>query len=355
MDIKDLFEKIIDNDDIIKILKELNVHHIVDKGDYITCGQPTGDNPSSIIVYKDNLWVNAYTRDIRDKGGYSNLVSLVSYINKTYYTQSIKWICDVCGYEYYEKPIEKTGMLKFLDYIEKECQNDVIEEDEKSYLEPIDENILKYYGKYSNQLFLEDGIDMPTQRSFEVGYDLATHSITIPIRDELGTLVGVKARLFKREVEPYENKYYYLMPCAKSKVLYGLHKTMPYIQRSKKVYVVESEKSVMKLWCNNIRNTVSISGHSLSKTQVKKLIQLGVEEIVFVFDQDVARLENGRVDLEWYIKEASYFLECQKVYAMIDVDNSILKKKESPVDNLEKFKLLESSKILLNESEEDKN
>ena len=349
MKTKDLFKKIIKNNDVIKILENLGMHNIRDKGDYISCGQPDGDNPSSVIVYKDNLWVTAYTRDIADKYGNTNIISLVSFIRNSYFSQSKKWICDLCEYDYYEEPSKKTDMLKFLDYIYSERKSETVNEDEVMYLKPVSEDVLQYYGTYSNRLFISDGISVEAQYDFEIGYDLETHAITIPIRDELGTLVGVKARIFKDywEIEDWESKYFYIVPCAKSRVLYGLHKTMPYITRSRSAYIVESEKSVIKLWGLGVRNVVSIGGHQLSKTHVKKIVQLGVDDIFLCFDEDVSRNDSGKVDLEWYKNVASKFLPCQNVYGLIDLDGSILKPKDSPVDNMDNFYKLNERKIIL--------
>jgi DNA primase len=348
MKVRDLFQKIIDDEKIIDVLEELEMHHISDKGNYITCGYPTGDNPKSVTVYKDNLWVNSYTRDIADDYGYTNIISLVSYIKDFYFTKSIKWICDICGYNYYESPKEKVGMLKFLDevYSNKSVNKS---DDEVEYLKPIDEYLLKYYGNYCNMLFKKDNIDFQTQTDFELGYDLKTHSVTIPIRDELSTLVGVKARLYKEknDIKPWDNKYFYIVPCAKSKVLYGLHKTMPYIKRVKSVYVVESEKAVMQLWSQGIRNVVAIGCKKPSRTQVKKIVQLGVNDIILCFDEDVGRQEDGSINMAEYTKVSSMFLPCQNVYGMIDLKGNILDKKESPTDNMEKFLKLDSTKILI--------
>ena len=111
--------------------------------------------------------------------------------------------------------------------------------------------------------------------------------------------------------------------------------------------MVESEKSVLKLWSNGIRNVVAIGGHELSKTQVEKLIRLEVDEIIICYDEDVFRNENGKVNKKEYLNEARKFIEQQKVSAMVDVNGDILDKKESPADNLDKFKkMLEDRKVL---------
>jgi len=348
MEVKELFSKIIKNNDIRKILENLKMHHIDDKGDYYTCGFPDGDNTKSVVIYKDNLWVNAYTRDVSDKYGYTNIISLVTFIKGLYFSKSIKWICDTCSYNYYEEPKSKTEMLKFLDYIYNEKSgNDKKTEDEVTYLKPIDEDILKYYGLYSNRLFLKDNIDLQTQFDFGLGYDLETHSITIPVRDELDTLVGVKARLYKEsyELENWESKYFYLIPCAKSKILYGLNKTMPYIKREGFAIVGESEKAVLQLWSYGIKNVVAIGSHTISKYQAKKLTYLGVD-IVLAYDQDVMFDENGKFNKKFYNKECEKFLDNQTIYCLVDEDG-ILKEKESPTDCYDKFKILYENRRIL--------
>jgi DNA primase len=347
MEVKDLFKKIIKNNNTEKILKNLGMHHIEEKDEYFTCGFPDGDNTKSAVIYKDNLWVNAYTRDISDKCGYTNIISLVSFIKQLYFTKSIKWICDICSYNYYEEPKNKTKMIKFLEYIyEQKNNSNKNDEDKIINLKPINENILQYYGTYSNKLFLIDNIDLQTQIDFGLGYDLETHSITIPIRDELDTLVGVKARLYKtsNELEKWENKYFYLVPCAKSKILYGLNKTMPYIKRKGFVIVCESEKGVMQLWSYGIRNVISIGSHTLSKYQVKKLTHLGVD-IVLAYDQDVM-FKDEKFNKEFYEKECNKFLNNQIIYCLVD-ENEILTEKESPTDKKDNFLILLENKRIL--------
>ena len=108
----------------------------------------------------------------------------------------------------------------------EDMDSNISEEKEKP-LQPISEKILSYYKPYVNDLFYEDHINYETQREFEIGFDEETNRYTIPIRSELGDLVGVKARYFDRKVPDGMNKYIYLEPCAKSKIIYRLYKTLP--------------------------------------------------------------------------------------------------------------------------------
>ncbi len=343
MDAQDLKEKIILDEKIPDILEKLGMGHIKETREYFTCSMPDGDNPKSTVVYKDSLHVDAYTRNIKDAYGGSDIISLVSFVNDTYFTESIKWLCDVCGYNFYGKQADESPLSQWVKNMWKVAKDGSQDEDDK--LEPIDEKVLDYFGRYGNPLFYNDGIDYETQWEFGLGYDLNFHMITIPFFDELSTLVGIKGRLFKEHIDEWESKYLYIQPCAKTKVLYGLHKTKPYILKENEVIVCESEKAVMQLWTLGVKNAVAISGHILSDTQAKKLTHLGVK-IVLAYDQGAEIGKEGKVDKNYYRNEFDKFLENQEVYCIYDKSRKILNEKESPSDNPEKwFKLYDNYKF----------
>lgn len=183
---------------------------------------------------------------------------------------------------------------------------------ELTMVKPIPAVILNYYTKAANPLFFADNISYQTQKEFELGYDPQTNHITIPIRDELGTLVGVKGRLFGTPQEG-EPKYTYLEPCAKGRILYGLYKTLPYIKSNQKVYVGEAEKSVMQMWSMGVQNCVATGGKTISGAQVEMLTRLCVP-IVFLFDKDVLPEELESL--------SNRFIAGTAVYAAIDTKDA---------------------------------
>lgn len=302
---------------IVKILNELGCHHIKEWKKYVTAALPDGDNPTSINVYKDTLITLVHTRsDFPDK---ADIITLVEYINGMYFSHAIKWICDVCGYDYYFKikDVEIDPCVQFLKDIEPGSLTWVEDENLIKY----NESILREFILKPNKWFLEDNISIITQKEFEIGFDLSDYRITIPIRDELGSLVGVKGRTVLNYEQLGIPKYIYLYPTAKTKVLYGLYKSLPYIQQEKKVIVYEAEKSVMQSWSYGIKNCVAVSGKDLSLTQVLKLEKLGVD-IILAFDKGVSKQD---------IKEQTKKFMLSNVYVIWDKDG-ILKDKESPSD-----------------------
>ena len=331
MDIQNLKQYILDNDKIPLILESLECHAIQKNSNYYSCANSDGDNRTAISVYcNESLITLDYTRDIPSINGNSDIFSLVQFCKNCSFFDAVKFVCNAIGIDYYyDFDEELPQSIKFTKMFLNMDKGDN-SEDEDIPVKPISEHILSYYKPYVNDLFKIDGIDYETQNEFEIGYDQFFNRITIPIRDELGNLCGVKGRLFKKELDKDDEKYLYIERCSKSRILYGLYKTYQYIQHKKQVFVSEAEKGVMQLYSYGYRNCVATSGSKISKHQVEMLTRLNVD-VIFCYDKDVTETENKEIG-DRFIKEIP-------VYALIDKDN-ILKEKESPMDKKENFEYL---------------
>lgn len=325
METKELKSYIYEHKYVEQILESVGCHSIKYhlSGDYYSAANPDGDNKNAIIVY-NNRFLNAinFTRQIDTNGRFLDLIDIVSYILGINFIKSVQVIANEIGLSYYhdftaDEP-ESFRILKMLD----DMSNNIHDSDEKP-LKPINEKILSYYKPYVNELFLEDGIDYRTQHDFEIGFDEQTNRYTIPIRSEIGDLVGVKGRYFYRDVPEDVNKYVYLEPCSKSRILFGLNKTLPYIRNSGRVYVGESEKFTMQCWSMGYRNATSTGGKTISGTQADLLVRLGTD-IVLCFDKDVEKTEIELI--------ANRFPDNIPIYYMYDEDG-LLEGHESPTDH----------------------
>lgn len=336
MDIESLKENILENDLIPVVLEEVGCHHIRHKDGFYQCANPDGDNTTAVCVYENtNLTTINYTRDITNGRKGSDLISLVEFYKNETFPHAIKWICDVLDIDYYSNPEDELPeSLKLTKMLLDLQENDNVEEEEKP-LKPISERILSYYKPYVNNMFLEDNVGYDTQSEFEIGYDEESNRITIPIRDDLGNLVGVKARYFYRKVPEDTMKFIYLEKCARSQILYGLYKTINFIKQKKRVFVVEAEKGVQQLWDAGYQESVATGGKKITQCQINKLTRLCVP-IIFVFDKDVEKEELDSI--------AKRFIDEVEIYALIDKDD-ILSEKESPTDNIEKFEQLLNKNI----------
>ena len=332
MDIEILKEHILENNFIPTILEELGCHHIRKKDGYFQCANPDGDNTTAVCVYENtSLTTINYTRDISNgKNIHTDLISLVEFYKNETFPYAVKWICDVLDIDYYSnldedlpKSLQLTKMLVEMQSVDTEAETE-------KPLKPIPEKILSYFKPYVNDMFCEDGVGYDTQVEFEIGYDEFTNRITIPIRDDLGNLVGVKARYFYRQVPEDEQKFIYIEKCARSQILYGLYKTINFIKKAQRVFVVEAEKGVQQLYDKGYFEAVATGGSKISKNQIDKLTRLCVP-IIFVFDKDITKEELDNI--------ASRFIDGTEVYALIDTIG-ILNEKESPTDDISKFEQL---------------
>lgn len=150
-------------------------------------------------------------------------------------------------------------------------------------LRTYDDSILDQYLKYSNLMFLNDGISLAAQKFWDIRYSVMDNRIIIPIRNEYSDLVGAKGRLngVPNDDEP---KYIYSIPVMSSQLLYGYSENYQYLYGND-IIVVESEKSVMQAWDFGVRNIVALGSNSLSEKQVKLLLQLQPKRIIIAMDE----------------------------------------------------------------------
>lgn len=341
MDIRELKEEILNRDLIPDILEGLGCHRIQDRGEYVSCANKDGDNPRAIVVYKNEyISCTNYTRQIVKGNRSADIFDLISYVQDCSFAEAMKFVCGLAGLDYYGEAQDVPESLQILKLLKSMSTSD--DEEDDIPVKPISEKILSYYIDAGNILFEDDGISLETQKNFEIKFDPQTNSVCIPIRDELGNLIAVKARRFKYspsvpiaarrfpdELQEDESKYFFIEPGPKSQILFGLHKNAKAIQRQGVVYVGESEKFVMQLYDMGYYG-VSTGGSKVSKRQVEMLTRLGVQ-IVFCFDEDIKEDTLQTI--------AATFMNGVPVYAILDKED-ILNEKESPSDCPGKFKYL---------------
>lgn len=318
-----------------QVLESIGCHNITKHGhDYLTCGNKDGDNKNAITLYlNENLTVVNYTRSISKTKRTTDLIDLVMFNENLTFPEALKFVCNEIGLDYYDSEIEEIPeslqLIKEFDKLKTENA------DEDNYpMKPIDEKILSYYINAGNKLWEDEGISLETQHEWEIGYDPQTNYITIPIRDELGALVGIKARYFGVPDE-YHTKFTALENYSKSRILYGYWQNRLFIKNSRKVIVVESEKSVLKLAEIGVRNVIATGGKTISKQQVEMIVRTGCSPVI-AFDKDCDEDQLEHI--------ANLFVDGVSVYAVIDKDN-LLDEKESPMDRFDIWTILSENNV----------
>lgn len=159
-----------------------------------------------------------------------------------------------------------------------------------------DESVLDEYLKVPNVRFQRDHISLETQMEFGIGYSLETDRITIPIRDQHGSIIGVKGRRNYETDNMDDPKYLYLIPCQMSKTLFG-YSTNYSSMYGGTVMIFESEKSVLQCASYGYHNAVALGSNSLSEYQAKMILSLNPQKVIFMLDNDLP-LENTKRNID---------------------------------------------------------
>lgn len=330
-DIGIIKQEILDTGSIHKILDDLGCENIRKISNRFEAQLPdnfNSNNNRSVQVYENEH----LTSVIRSRGVKGDIFTLVAYLitenndeqylNKQLHKSKIK-ILDILGWNNSQfkshDDVVHNGWLKEL----KEKRS---KEFDLSKIEPnpiLPETVLNEFIQIPHLLFYQDGISLETQREFEIGFDIFSERITIPIRDKKGNLIGVKARATKEEDE---NKYKYLPIYSyhKSREWFNLHRAMPFIIDSNSVICFESEKSCLKAFEFGCYNAVSQQGSDITKIQAEILKKTCPDlKIILAYDQDCSADDVKQM--------AKVFGDYNNLFSIIDV-KELLDDKMSPVD-----------------------
>lgn len=159
-----------------------------------------------------------------------------------------------------------------------------------------DESILDDYLKVPNVRFQRDHISLETQMEFGISYDVNTDRIVIPIRDQHGSLMGLKGRRNYETDNDDDPKYLYLVPCQMSKTLFGYSANYSSMYGGT-VMVFESEKSVLQCASYGYHNAVALGSNSLSEYQAKMILSLNPQKVIFMLDSDLP-LDNTKRNID---------------------------------------------------------
>lgn len=288
---------------------------------------PNGDNAKSIVIYIEskNYNTEVFTRGEFQGWQYKDIISLIQFLKDISFPKAIKYICGICGFDYYTDTQEEQtpAFINWLEFVESGHKS---ESEDKLQLIP--ESVLNQFVMLPVRKWLEQGISIQSQKDFEIGIDLFSERIILPIRDSTGELVGIKGRLLD-DTKIQDDKYIYLYPCSKSRLLYGLDKNYEHIKEKQEVLVLEAEKSVLKLHSMGYKNAVAIGGKTISETQAELLLRLSVP-ITIALDQDASEEE-----IQCNVEKLQYPISTAPIYVIKDRFGLLLNEKESPCDRAE--------------------
>ena len=271
--LKEIKKELLDNPEKLKeLLEYFNFYNVHIHQSYISFGRAQDTSKKSIVVRlekNDYLYVTDYARNIS-----KDLFSYISEQRLVDFKDIIGVVRNILGVDDFGLFNESRGIFGgFYEKIRKRSEYSV-----RTY----DESILDKYIPLANKRFVNDNISIAAQQFFGIRYDVESQGIVIPIHNQIGELIGAKVRC-NYEVQDGEMKYYYLIPCQASQTLYGYSQNYNYLTNNI-IYIYEAEKSIMQCFSYGIRNCVALGSGSISRKQVRMLLELNPKKIIFMHD-----------------------------------------------------------------------
>lgn len=304
-----------------------------------------GEGSYKLYYYSESKTFVSYTGDgamdifelVKRSKGYDSFFSAYQYVCKFFGFSKVE---EYRGFNY----DTETEFTSDWDILNKLSDYQMPENKENAETTILNSNLIEYFPIFYPIEWLKEGYSEETLDIFNIRIDPCGQKIIIPHYDINNNLIGIRGRSFDKLDLDKGMKYSpvwieeecYRHPL--NKHLYGLNICKEAIKKSKKVCIVEAEKSVLKSyqWYKDNSFTVATCGCSgLSEEQISLLMQLGVNQIIIAYDKENFISEN--VDTTQSYEEkilrlfqplTSYF----DIYVLFDY-TGVLNPKDSPFDH----------------------
>lgn len=172
--------------------------------------------------------------------------------------------------------------------------------------------------------WINEGISIDSMDKYKIGYYPLDDCTTIPVFDSEGELVGIRGRYWRpedieqgkyRPVTTLKTTYKF----ATGGVLYGLYQNLEAIRRTKTIWLVEGEKSVLKAdtWFKSDSVATALFGSSISRQQIKQMLELEVGKVVVMLDSDFQHI--GDQDYDNFLSKANKIAKALKPYFAVEI------------------------------------
>jgi len=199
--------------------------------------------------------------------------------------------------------------------------------------------VLDIYRKYYHASWVAEGISPEAMEKFNIKFDAYNNKIIIPHYNENNELIGIRGRSLNKE--DIENKRKYMPVRVENTIyshpvscnLYGLNHNLNTIKKMRKAFIVEGEKSVLKIesYYPNNNFSIAVCGNKISDFQ-KDLILQYVDEVIIGFDKSEEYMRRGNNEgIVNARKIAQRFSPYVQTFIIADKEN-LLDIKDAPVD-----------------------
>lgn len=337
MDYKEIIENLRD-DSVIELMKKLGCDRYINNETHIIfptiCHNVNAAEASmKLYYYKDTKLFVCYTE--------CGNLSIFNLLKHYYQSRHIE-------YDWY-KDIYKV-ILNCSNFKIPEFQIDAYESIKSKYeynkkvkeLSEYNPGVLDCFIKKYPVEWLNEGISCEAMDKYNILYSISQNKIIIPHYDVTGRLVGIRGRALDQWEIDNVGKYlpvkveqtFYKHPLSMN--LYGLNLNKDNIRRNGYCFVLEGEKSVMKLESFSRDNCgVAVCGSSFNKYQLNILLEhCQPKEIIICFDKEEKKGEDKYFyKLYNLCKKYSNYCNFSFIYDM----KNLLNLKDSPTDKGEEI------------------
>lgn len=291
----------ITDDDIIALMDSMGIPLVSANSQYMVfpsvCHHADWEHHSpKLWFYTDSqrfhCWVCQYDADI---------FGMVQKIRDCTFPQAVDYICSTLGMS-----VKELDIRQDVDNWQRDLRRWLpnADIDEPAELTTYDPAILSAFDHLYPNEWLEYGITRDSMDKFGIGWYARQACISIPVVQN-GRLVGVRGR-YTRQQDIDKGKYRPLslldgtvLKFPSSGCLYGYDQNKASIEKSHKVVLFESEKSVLKAPQYGIYNSLAVFGSNVSKQHIKMLLDMGVNDVILAFDSDYKQV--GDDDFQFFV------------------------------------------------------
>ena len=300
------------------------------------CHNPPHQGSFKLFYYKDSGLFHCYTQC----GDSFDVYELVQRSRHCSFLEALQFIQSALGLNLTRKVGFETQISSDWDLFDHFSSFNIRSPEIPEYA-VLPKSLLDLYHPFSPQGWLDEGITSPACNRFDIRFDVGRDEIIIPHFDIHGQLIGIRSRTLDAEKAALGFKY---MPTQLEDHdfrhtlryhLYGLHRSIHAIKRSRKAILFEAEKSV--LLCDSYYGdnsfAAAVCGSNISTHQRDLLLSLGVREVFLAFDKEYHEPYSEESDhyADKILKLASLFTPYVPTYVLWDTQG-LLSYQDSPAD-----------------------
>lgn len=261
-------------ENIKRILEHFGFYKINISSKEIRFARDENGNSTSlrILLHNNNdILINDFA-----KARTMDIIYLIMKEKKVAYADVINCIKSIMGIDIYSlsKPTKRAVFGGIYDNYKSKNRS------AKIHIYP--KTVMNHYIFKPNLRFIKDNISIETQKKFDIGFDVESQRIVIPIYDSYYNLLGVKGRL-NQEATNEDLKYVYMMPTQKHLTMYGYCQNYEYLY-GEDILIGEAEKFVLQCDTYEYYSSLAIGGNALTEEQCKIIFSLNPKSITLAFD-----------------------------------------------------------------------